>query len=597
MSIHRFMTQVSDLNYNFKNVLQIQTCDYNEYSNNGLTISGSSPSKTSHLVYASDLGNAMRDNDGENYSWMNGFSTMIYDDREGTGSNSGNLSKFCTLLTSLKIERGESRIIWFGSIDSTLTKHVPRIEIREQTGTYTSYYLKYLIDNVEYYSVNLTAEFGAKYLPWRGDEKLISLGDFRYFWSESEPDPVTHVITITTQLSIWNGRRTDITALGNQWFDIVEEKDLYDDMFGGGGYSEESDKDDGGNFSDDSDDPVTDDLPDIDAVGSGFATIFTPTKGQLKELSELFWNKNFAAFLTNLVENISDMFVSLAMVPFEVPAGSTVTVTWLGWDTGVPLRLASKQYLEFDMGSIDLANDSRIFTSKSVLDYSPFSHLGIYLPFIGYQELDIDECRDAVINLRYRIDILSGACVAIIRISGKDLYEFSGNCLTQIPLTNSNMQALVSDAVNVGISVAGIASAKGTMSAVADQTNASTMSAEKKEVAMAHARESVGHADTHLASATANLMTSGKPVYRKSGSLSSSVSMLAVKQPYLFLTTPRQSLPRNYNRYCGYPSNITGKLSEFSGYTVVENIRLNDLVATSPEVAEIYTLLKQGVII
>ena len=45
MSIHRFLTNVSDLNYNFKNVLQIQTCDYNEYSNNGLTISGSSPSE------------------------------------------------------------------------------------------------------------------------------------------------------------------------------------------------------------------------------------------------------------------------------------------------------------------------------------------------------------------------------------------------------------------------------------------------------------------------------------------------------------------------------------------------------------------------
>lgn len=350
-----------------------------------------------------------------------------------------------------------------------------------------------------------------------------------------------------------------------------------------------------GNFSEDSDTPETSIMPLIGAVGTGFATIFKPSVSQLKDLSELFWNSNVFTFLQNLVENITNMFTSLAMVPFDVDAGRQVSVTWLGIDTAINLTLAAKQYYEFDMGSIDMANDSRIFTSGSVLDYSPFSKLGIYLPFIGYQELDIDECRDAVINLRYRIDILSGACVAILKVGGRDLYQFTGNCLTQIPITNENMQSLVSDAVNVGIAAAGVGATGASVGADLAEAASSKSGIEFGDIANAH--RSITRAESGLASASANAVIGSKPTFNKSGAISSSASMLAVKQPYLFLSTPRQSIPEHYQRYRGFPSNITSRLGDLSGFTVVEDIRLNGLVATSPEVAEIYDLLKKGVII
>ena len=63
------------------------------------------------------------------------------------------------------------------------------------------------------------------------------------------------------------------------------------------------------------------------------------------------------------------------------------------------------------------------------------------------------------------------------------------------------------------------------------------------------------------------------------------------------MTTPRQSMPEGYEKVCGFPCNEGGKLGNFTGYTVVEDIRLNGLVATAPEVEEIYQLLKSGVII
>ena len=394
--------------------------------------------------------------------------------------------------------------------------------------------------------------------------------------------------------------RTKNTAALKTFFTGLEPIDE-DNPYAPGGTSDETELPPG-NFSDDSDDVEEDIMPSLSAVGTGMATIFSPTNGQLKSLSDVFWGANWWQALQNTIEGIDKMFVSLGIVPFSVTKGSTVEVTWLGLPiTEVQLTLAAQQFYEFDMGTIDLSNDTRIFTSGSALDYSPFSRLGIYLPFIGFQDLDIDECRGTTINVKYRIDILSGTCIALIKIGGNTIYQFTGNCVTQIPITSQNFENLFTNAVNVGIAfgvsrnAAAVASAGEAATAEMVQTGKMSATAAALDATQRSAR--VSGANASLGNATANAMMGMKPDFNKTGSVSASASLLAVKQPFLYLKTPRQCLPEHYQRYCGFPSNITGQLSEFSGYTVVEDIRLNGLVATSGEVEEIYDLLKSGIII
>lgn len=421
-------------------------------------------------------------------------------------------------------------------------------------------------------------------LPWKGyyngEECLMCVSasaQYKSTMSDTTPYDINPNADIGSRYT-----GSDLTKF-NEWLNGYDPEDYDPDD----PYPDPDDDDDG-------DDPDVDPIPGISVVGSGFATIFTPTKQQLRSLSSLFWNETIFDFFQNLVENISDMFLSLAMVPFVVPAGSTVSVTWLGIDTAVSLTLAAQQFLEFDMGSINLANDSRIWKSNSALDYSPFSQLGIYLPFVGFRDLDIDDCRGKTINLRYRIDILSGECVAIIKVGGAVMYQFAGNCLTQIPITNEGMQALVADAVQVGLSIAAVSSSGGAASAeIAGETGTNLID-EIKEFRSNVANTGAGR---QLASTTANAVIGGKPMYGKTGSVSGAGGLLAVRQPYLYLKTPVSAIPNYYRRYCGYPCNKTGKLGSFSGYTVVEDIRLNHLVATSSEVSEIYNLLKGGVIV
>lgn len=376
-----------------------------------------------------------------------------------------------------------------------------------------------------------------------------------------------------------------------------------DNPYDGAGTSEEGGGDpDDQNFDGDSDDVEEDAMPSIDARSTGFATLFSPLPAQLEALADIFWGADWFAALQNTIEGIDKMFISLGIVPFEVETSLDAGVKWLGMTiTNVRLRVCSKQLYEFDMGTIDMAHDSRIWRSDSAMDYSPFSKLGIYLPFIGFQELDIDEFVGKTVQLIYRIDVLSGACLAIIKVNGNAIYQFSGNCLTQIPFSAQSFEGLLTSSV----ALAGAAASAGTAAAVAgggDAITAEKFAAGSVTSAQAAADYSqhaamVSRAESSLANATANAMVGIKPSYNKSGSLSSSNSLLCVKQPYLYLTTPHQCVPDYYQKFAGFPSNIMDTLSNFRGFTVVSEIRLNNLVATSVEVEEIYELLHRGVII
>lgn len=446
---------------------------------------------------------------------------------------------------------------------------------------------------------------------------------FRCFpWLTYWGDDNTYTLT-TWDVGYWINHTAflDCTVIGNVasptsialaekfWEDagIIDTDNPYVD---GGETGEGGGDPDRQNWDDASDAITPDALPTKGAMNSGMLKVFSPSETQVLDLTDLLFSYNFFDWLQKNLQNLEELFVSFGVVPFTVTKGATRSVTFLGFDISsfthpVYLTEASQQYYEFDMGSITLnGSDARIHASDSVFDYSPFSRLGIYLPFIGFQELDIDECRGNTINLKYRIDIISGSTVALIYLnSDKEhcIYQFSGNCLSQIPLGSVDMSGIIAGSINIATAAAS-AGASGAIASAGDALTAENLNAGDITPTAAALQNSqhaaqVAHGAGTLASATANGIMGMKPNFKHSGAIGSTGGLMAVKQPYLFLTTPREAVPASYQKYCGLPCNITDKLSNFRGYTVVEDIRLNGLVATSAEVEEIYNLLKSGVII
>lgn len=317
-----------------------------------------------------------------------------------------------------------------------------------------------------------------------------------------------------------------------------------------------------GNFDGTGDDIAIPGLPTLSAVDAGFITLFNPSIAQLKSLSDYLWSGFDLNTFKKIFADPMDCILGLSIVPVSVPNGELKEVSVGNIPTGVSMTVASSQYVIVDCGTLNVNEFWGAY-----LDYDPYTKAEIYLPYIGTHPISVDDIMGKSVHVVYHIDILSGACTAFVKCGGSVLYEFIGQCSSSIPVTGN-------DWTNVINGVLSVSAAIGTMVATGGATAPMAASA--------------------IASTAVNSMKSN---VEKSGSMSGTGGMLAVQTPYLILTRPRQAMPARQNELMGYPSFITSKLGSLSGYTVVEEIHLENISGTEQELSEIENLLKTGVIL
>lgn len=384
----------------------------------------------------------------------------------------------------------------------------------------------------------------------------------------------------------------------------------------------------GGKFDDTSDIIGDSDLPSLSASDTGFTRIYIPTLSQVQDLArylwtdetvvETIWNK-----IKQFFENPMEAIIGFNLVPIPVPSSGTKSFALMYIDTGVDMDTAANQFVDVDCGTFKLE-----YYYGSALDYSPYTKVSCFLPYIGMVQLNTDEVMNRTLQVKYRIDIVSGSCVAKIFVDGNCIYQYSGHCAITIPISASDFTSYVSAAISVAKLAVGAAvgGAAGAVSAalqadVAQQTGgAQTLIPTPPPSAGAIIPASVGGAlgpvmpqqeqpsNTGSTSASFSGLTpknisntvgeimGSKPHVQHSGSFSGNSGYLGVRRPFLIIERPNLCLPENYQQLNGFPAMITMLLGECSGYTRVQQVELTGLPATNPEQAEILELLKSGVI-
>lgn len=318
-----------------------------------------------------------------------------------------------------------------------------------------------------------------------------------------------------------------------------------------------------GDFDNTGDDIDFPNLPSLSAVDTGFITLFNPSIGQLISLANYMWSDlfNIEAW-KKIFSNPMDAILGLSIVPVVVPNGTSKTVSVGNISTDVTMNTASSQYVEVDCGTLNVNEYWGAY-----LDYDPYTKAEIYLPYVGIHPISVDDIMNKPVHVKYHVDILSGACCAYVKCGGSVLYSFVGQCSCSIPITGNDWTNVVNGALSIAGSI-------GTMVATGGASAPMSASA--------------------IASTVVNSM---KPTVEKSGALGGMGGMLGVQTPYLILTRPRQALPKNQNKFSGYPSFITKTLGDCAGYTEIESIHLDGIPATEQELSEIENLLKGGVIL
>ena len=399
-----------------------------------------------------------------------------------------------------------------------------------------------------------------------------------------------------------------------------------------------------GTFDDTSDVVPIPPLPTLSASGCGLVTLFRPSLSELQALGSYLWTNitDFIENLNKLFMNPMDYIISLNILPCNPSVSSPRPINIGSVTTSISMPPVVSQWYEFDCGTININE-----YWGSALDYAPNTKVSLFLPFIGSVTLNTDEVMGKRLGIRYRIDLLSGQCVAMVTVAGlvdqtgTVYYQYTGECAVSVPLTGADWSRIYSAAIGAigaavtgGIAAGAAGAAAGSATSALAGANAAEAAANTgmafsmindtskgipgvqqmrqnmiqasqmaldagRQAASAPARVSNGIRSVRIANTVNNsigYVTSGKGMVQHTGTVSGNAGMLGVKVPYVMIEFPNQSLAENYKHFVGYPSNMYARLGDLSGYTECEQVLAGSLVnQTDAEMSELVEALKGGV--
>lgn len=341
----------------------------------------------------------------------------------------------------------------------------------------------------------------------------------------------------------------------------------------------------------------TTDLPF--SQNSGLITVYHPTSTQLYSFEEWLWVTYADATIDKIFNNPFDGVITLFELYCTPTDVGTRNIHSGFLDSGINSAVISR-YTEINCGTLGIPE-----YYGDYFDYSPYSKAHIYLPFIGIQELNVDDIVGHAVNVTYRIDEYNGSCIAMITVAksttvGDDdidysnvMYQFSGNCSVELPLAGGTQAAIKAGMMQanayqtVGLLSAGASALTGGVGALLGGPQGFGMAA-------GSVSGIVGGLSSAYAGTLSNML-SGKSTVQKSGQFGASHGALGIKKPYIVVTRPKEIAVSNYQELYGYPSHKMVTVGACTGYLRCREVHVISTTATDDEKSMIEQLLKSGV--
>lgn len=315
-------------------------------------------------------------------------------------------------------------------------------------------------------------------------------------------------------------------------------------------------EDDDSGYSDNKDDDEKDnDTSDVSSGIGVLTTTFKMTKDRLQQLGRFLWGSNifdnFSLICNNPIENI----ISCKSIPLSLN-GTTQKIILGNVDTGVNGDKVSNNFTKQNIGSIAITEKYHNF-----LDYAPYTNVIIYLPYVGFKELDTNLVMGKTLSISYTVDIITGGCLCQIKSNNVKLYEFNGNMGIDIPITASNRAQVEAGYISSGI---GIASSV---------------------------------ASGNIVGAVTSLINSAESQYHYASTSSPNPMCVAStnRTCYVIIDRPTYQTLKSFNHTRGKKCYLTKTINTLNGYTICdEHIDLSGIRATDNEKEELIKILSSG---
>lgn len=297
----------------------------------------------------------------------------------------------------------------------------------------------------------------------------------------------------------------------------------------------------------------------IDTVGL-LTTTYVLTNDKLTNIANKLWDSSFIDNIKLVNNNPIENVCSVKMLPIKV-SGEEKEVYIGNVNFGINGEKISSNYSPWysERKTVSLKSDLPIWAN-----YAPFTKMSIYLPYIGYKELDVNRFMGRSIQVKYIVDVLTGMCKAVILNDLGKVISFDGNCGVDIPLTASNKAQ--HDFSYLQSIVGGIASV---------------------------ASKDVIGATMNVQNAISNPFTS-----QTSGCNTPTCSSNEGNVIALYIDYPHIQYPSTFAKEKGLPCNLSLVLKKCSGFTKVasDNIDLSGIPCLDEEKERLRNILTSGFI-
>lgn len=347
----------------------------------------------------------------------------------------------------------------------------------------------------------------------------------------------------------------------------------------------------------------------VPASGSGLIHVYNPTPGEFVGFGNWLWVTYADASIEKIWNNPFDGIIGAHELYATPQTDGRDNIRSGFLVCPVTSALVRQRYTEIDCGTVIVPE-----FYGNYFDYSPYSQAYIYLPFIGINEVSIDDIVGHAVNIRYRVDAYNGSCIAMIYVAKSGYrnlcYQFGGNCAVEVPLAGGSQAAIKAGMMQAeAYSRAAIQSAQiqktasigsGILNGAAGSSFAGPLAGIIGALAGGTSGYIQGSANVAAAKLQGQAMQeaaryANKSSVQHSGQFGMSHGAMGLKNPFIMIRNPIQVKVVNYNNDYGYPAHKRVIIGGCTGYLRVREVNVISAHATNEEKRAIEEELKAGV--
>lgn len=310
------------------------------------------------------------------------------------------------------------------------------------------------------------------------------------------------------------------------------------------------------------------------------SVLWKPVIRDLSDALKVYFNTDN---LTNSVLSIMYYPLDLAAMPLGLTHSDNIRIAWSTDSISADIMSNNVSH-EIDAGYYDVAE-----YYGSFLDYSPYTTVDIWLPYIGYKPLDIDAVMGKTIRVKYFVDFVDGLATAVIFANEQPINNYTGQLGIDLAVTGRDNAAKVRQAIDsVMTTVTGVNKAVGGVTQGAAQAYAGNVGGSV---------DSLGNAVNTLTNVgTSVLQTAVQQPQTVIYGTAGGENWLSMPQKcHLKFTRAVAASPASYIDEMGYPTTYTDIVSKFTGYLKCVSVFGDFTGIPAEDAEEIQTLLNSGV--